>query len=124
MLDFVKRYYAQWGESPSLGEISAELGVTKQSAHELVGRLVDTGHLRREAGKRRGLELVEAGAGFSQGDALLRLRDMGWKIDNDAMTVGQVQPPLEIDREALTKTRLHGLPFLDHEADVGSSPDL
>lgn len=117
-LDFIKSYFARWGASPSLDEIAAALEVSKQRAHELVQQLSEEAQIRHTRGKRRGIELVDPAQQMSQADALLRLRELGWRVSNDEKIIEpnppEVQPPL-------TKAELPSLPFLDHdpERDIG-----
>lgn len=110
-LDFIKRYFAEWGASPSLDEIAASLSVSKQRANELVRQLSTEAQIRHTKGKHRGIELVEPGAAMSQAEALLRLRELGWRVHND---VKAVDPPL-------TNIELPNLPLLDHDParDIG-----
>lgn len=110
-LDFVKRYFAEWGASPSLDEIAAALGVSKQRAAELVRMLSADGQLLHTAGKRRGLRLVEYVEQMSQADALLRLRDLGWIVHNCERSVSRKPGG---DR-SLTNKALPPLPVLDHD---------
>jgi len=102
-LDFIKRYFAQWGHSPSLDEIGAELGVSKQRANELVGQLSLEQQIRRVSGKKRGIELVDPKEEISEADALLRLRQLGWILPETSLSV-----------RTLTETGLNDLPRLDH----------
>ena len=108
-LTFVKRYFAIWGKSPTLSEIAAALGVSIKRAHELVEQLSDEEQLRRIRGKRRGIELIDRGEEFSEADALLRLRALGWAIDEEVQRVGKTQPPLA---RPLTEKGLPDLPYL------------
>lgn len=104
-LDFIKRYFAMFGHSPSYDEIAAALGVSKQRAAELVARLSAEAQIERVAGKVRSIGLPGRGAELSEADVLLRLKELGWAIAGDARTV----------TAPLTEKRLTELPFLDHE---------
>lgn len=113
-LDFIKGYFAEHGGSPSLSEIAAKLGVSRQRAHELVEQLAAEELILHTPGKPRGLALVEPTEELSQGDALLRLKGLGWVVDNEARTVGQSL----VDAVApLTNVELLMLPLLDHKPD-------
>lgn len=104
-LDFIRRYFVQYGESPSLDEIGAALEVSKQRASELVEQLSQDEQLYRIAGKRRGIRLHDRTAELSEAEVLVRLAEMGWTVrDGDRL----LQPPL-------TETGLMDLPFLDHK---------
>ncbi|MFN3387460.1 MAG: LexA family protein [Allosphingosinicella sp.] len=98
--DFILRYFAAWGHSPSLDEIAAELGVSKQRADELVHALARDQMIRRIAGKRRGIRLIDRADELSEAEVLVRLRSLGWQIGHD---------------NSLTKIGLPDLPFLDHD---------
>lgn len=104
-LDFIKRYFVEWGHSPSLDEIGAGLEVSKQRASELVQQLCDEDQIQRVAGKRRGIVLVERGEQLSEADVLLRLKQLGWHVDPDA----------RLFLRPLTENGLPGLPELDHK---------
>lgn len=108
-LDFIKRYFAEWGHSPSLDEIGAHLGVSKQRASELVHQLCVDKSIEITAGRRRGIRLVDRGEEISEADLLVRLRERGWRIVAGTRSGGVVALP------TLTETGLTGLPRLDHE---------
>jgi SOS-response transcriptional repressor LexA len=113
-LDFIKRYYAQWGYSPSLSEIAAELGVSKKRAHGLVQQLSDDAQIRVVAGKQRGIVLPDRREEISEADVLLRLRQLGWRVAGagDRLPVGAPSP-----RPGVTEKGLTILPRLDHDDD-------
>ncbi len=102
-LDFIKQYVAKWSHSPSLGEIAAELGISKKRVHELVHQLSLERQIEIVAGKTRGIRLPQSQP-MSEADVILRLKELGFTVDYKARSV---QPPL-------TKTGLPGLPFLGH----------
>jgi SOS-response transcriptional repressor LexA len=102
-LDFIKRYYAEWGHSPSLAEIGAELGVTKQRVSSLIAQLSIDRQIEVTSGKTRGIKLVDQGEQLSEADVLLRLQQLGWRVDPAARLFGP-----------LTEKGLPELPFLDH----------
>jgi SOS-response transcriptional repressor LexA len=72
-LDFIKRYFAQWGHSPTLGELAAELGVSTKRAYDLVHQLADERQIEVTAGKTRGIRLIDRAEELSEADVLLRL---------------------------------------------------
>jgi SOS-response transcriptional repressor LexA len=115
-LDFIKRYFAEWGHSPSLAELGAALGVSKPRASELVEQLSVEKQILHTRGKRRGIALIDPAGEMSQADALLRLRALGWAIDNGGKAVA---PP------SLTNPELSHLPLLDHDParDTGVGQD-
>ncbi|MDP8995104.1 MAG: MarR family transcriptional regulator [Pseudomonadota bacterium] len=99
-LDFIKRFFAQWGHSPTLSEIAAALGVSKQRASGLVERLSRERQIEVVASKPRGIRLPDRSGEFSEADVLLRLQQMGVHI------VG-----------GLTEKGLPPLPELGHDPD-------
>lgn len=118
VLNFVKGFFAQHGASPSYGEIAAAVGVNRKIAHQIVEQLSQEAQLIRTPGKTRGLGLPDPVAEMGEADALLRLRKLGYVVNRDALVVVKPGPPAPE-----TNKGLHGLPFLDHQSDVGSSPD-
>jgi hypothetical protein len=135
-LDFIRRYFAKWGQSPSYGEIAAELGVSKQRASDLVHDLAVDKMVEHVTGRARGIRLVDRGEEISEAEAMAKLRQLGWTIDGDAMSVGEMLasahegppaggPSAHVAGEtlrpgsgqALTKSGLSRLPVLDHKPD-------
>jgi hypothetical protein len=78
VLDFVRRYIERWGQSPSYSEIAAGVGIGRARAHQLVRRLVTSGHLLRTPGPR-GLALPD-----QRDEAVRQLRELGWTVDPGA----------------------------------------
>lgn len=117
-LDFIKGYIARWGHSPSHAEVGAHLGVSRQRARELVRQLSREAQLRKIPGKRRGLEVIGSGA-ITVADAMLRLKEAGWRVDDAAHVAGELQPPLaplrDASEQALSNNPLPGLPRLTHD---------
>lgn len=59
VLDFIRRYLAQYGYAPSLSEIANGIGIqSKGTAHRHVQALAEAGELRLIAGRKRGIELA------------------------------------------------------------------
>lgn len=117
-LDFIKRYFAEWGASPSLEEIGGALGVSRQRASELVHQLSKDLQIEHIAGKRRGITLIDRTDRISVADALLKLSEAGWVINNLSFD------DLNDDPDSLTKNGLPLLPVLDHDPESGSQPPL
>lgn len=120
-LDFIKRYYARWGYSPSHSEIAAELGVSRQRARELVEQLSDEKQIRVVAGKARGIRLAERLDEISITDAVLRLRREGMTVLHDAE--GAERTAAELAGEPLSYTPLSAPPDLDYFPDVDSGEE-
>ncbi|HXH52556.1 MAG TPA: hypothetical protein VNH53_03880 [Sphingomicrobium sp.] len=123
-LDFIKRYFAQWGCSPTLGELAAELGVSNKRAHDLVHALAQAQMIEHAAGQTRGIRLINKSEELSETDVLLRLAASGWTIAyGDKMLVpaeAASQPPAAVAAalaKALTEKGLPDLPELDHDPD-------
>lgn len=120
-LDFIKRYFLEWGHSPTLSEISAELGISAKRAHELVHQLAAQKMIEHLAGKTRGIRLIDHGDELSEADVLVRLSALGWSIglgDKIVRPPGDGAPRETLSEtvlRALTEKGLHALPQLDHE---------
>lgn len=119
-LDFIKRYFAQWGYSPTLGEIAAELEVSTKRAHDLVHALARDGLIEHIPGKTRGIRLLERSEELSEADVLLRLAAMGWTIGHGGYVI-KAPRGQGVDRlsaallTALMEKGLPDLPELDHD---------
>lgn len=74
VLAFVRRYLADWGSSPSFGEIANGLEADRSRVRKAVRRLVAQGLLLRAAGPR-GLSLPT-----EQEAAAQLLRQHGWQV--------------------------------------------
>ena len=62
VLAFIRRYLKRRGYAPSLIEIAEGIGITsKGTAHRHVQALAEAGAIRLISGRKRGIELVEAG---------------------------------------------------------------
>jgi hypothetical protein len=81
-LDFIKRYFAQWGRSPTLGELGAALGVSTKRAHDLVQSLASDRAIEHLAGKTRGIRLPDRAEELSEADVLVRLAALGWTVED------------------------------------------
>jgi len=81
VLAFVRDYIAQWGASPSYGEISNGLGISPTRARQLVKALVGSGQLLRRPGPR-GLSLPTL-----RDEAVRQLREFGYVVDEDVFTI-------------------------------------
>jgi len=123
-LDCIKRYFAQWGYSPTLGEIAAELDVSPKRAHDLVHQLAVAEMIEHVSGKPRGIRLIERGEELSEADVLVRLSRMGWTVGIGSKVVhppaNEPGPALDLTEallRTLTEKGLHELPELDHDPD-------
>lgn len=121
-LDFVKRYFAQWGQSPTLSELGAELGISSKRAHDLVHQLAREEMIEHITGKPRGIRLLDRSEELSEADVLVMLSRLGFTIGKEGLVVqpprhgnGPVQELTDRLLRTLTDKGLHGLPFLDHE---------
>lgn len=121
-LDFIKRYFLQWSHSPTLGELAAELDVSTKRAHDLVDQLAQDQMVRREAGKTRGIRLIDRAEELTEADVLLRLSAMGWTIGQGSRVINPPGSPADAAIGAaivqgLMEKGLHALPLLDHVPD-------
>ncbi len=112
-LRFIKEFYAEWGSSPSLEEIGAALGVSRQRAHALVCKLDADRAIMRRPGNR-GILLPDPALMMSRSDALLLLQASGWKVSVDGANVGM--PACDV--WPLTESGLPLIPELDHIPDT------
>lgn len=110
-LDFIKRYFAQWGASPSLDEVGGALDVSKQRAAVIIQQLCDDDQIQRVVGKTRGIVLIDQGERLSEADVLLRAAQLGWIVNPGERSI--IRP--------LTEKGLPLLPVLDHDPgrDIG-----
>ena len=59
LLDFITDFVGSHGFAPSYQEMAAALGTpSKGVVAALIGRLIDGGHLRRQPGRHRNIEIV------------------------------------------------------------------
>lgn len=75
VLAFVRDYITRWGQSPSIREIAAGVGIGKSHVRIIVLRLVKRGQLVRRGGPR-GLGLPDI-----EDSAIETLGQLGWTID-------------------------------------------
>jgi len=107
-LEFIKRYWAEFGSSPSYGEIAAELGTNRERVRVIVQQLGRAGEVVLTGGAR-GILLPDLADRFSESDALRRLRELGWSHE-----LGRLFPPQRI----LTNSTMPMLAELNHIPDV------
>ena len=62
ILTFIKDFIADKGYSPTLEEMSQFFGVSKITIYEHVKALTEKGAIRKQANKKRSIELVEDAA--------------------------------------------------------------
>lgn len=95
VLDFVRDYIDRWGDSPSLGEIGAKLGIDRMRVKRAIRSLAADGMLLRTPGPR-GLAMPGAEA-----EALRQLRALGWTINptEEVVTKATLLPPAALDYE-------------------------
>ena len=59
ILDYMKEYVAKWGYPPTVRDISAALGIRSTSTvHKAISSLEEKGYIKKQAGKRRALDIV------------------------------------------------------------------
>ena len=93
VLQFVRRYIADWGYSPSQGEIAAGLDIHRSRVRRAIRSLVRDGLLIRNAGSR-GLALPDAAA-----EAIRQLRALGWVVNptEESVIKATLLPPAALD---------------------------
>lgn len=93
VLDFVRKYIARWGYSPSHGEIGAGLDIDRSRVRRAIRSLSADGLLIRTPGTR-GLAIPDAEA-----DALRQLRALGWIINpqHEVIAKATLLPPAALD---------------------------
>jgi hypothetical protein len=125
-LDFIKRYFAKWAYSPTIGEIAAELKVSRQRAHDIVHRMAVEKMIEVVAGKPRGIRLIDRAEELSEADVLLRLLSEGWTVAHgDKIVVppeGDSGSIAQLALVQLTRTGLSELLELDHVPEIDDAP--
>lgn len=79
-LEFVRRYFLNFGRSPSFGEIAAELDVPIQRISAIIRQLEEDGEVLRTPGRRRGLRLPDRLDELADSEVMLLLKRRGWLI--------------------------------------------
>jgi hypothetical protein len=121
--DFIYRYFARWGYSPTLGEIAGELGVSRKYAYDLVHQLATEKMIEVVAGKARGIRLIDRGEELSEADVLFRLLGLGWTVGQGDHVLIPPAAPITAGGvthavlRALTTNGLSGLTVLDFDPD-------
>lgn len=93
VLDFVRRYFAQWRHSPSQGEIAAALDIDAGKVRRAIRSLARDGMLLRTPGPR-GLVLPD-----TEAEALRQLRALGWIVNpiDEVVAKATLLPPAALD---------------------------
>lgn len=86
VLRFVRQYIADYGLSPSQGEIARALDATRTRVRDALKSLSADGLLLRTPGER-GLRLPD-----EREAALQTLRALGYRVEGDAVTGAVVRP--------------------------------
>lgn len=81
VLGFYKLYYARWGKAPSVGECAGDIGISSTRVKQLLRQLEADRMIIRQPGVRRGITFPEPADRISEGDALMRLRELGYVLD-------------------------------------------
>lgn len=112
---FIRQFIVEWQRGPSLSEIANAIGRSKDTARRAVRRLDHEGLIIRTPGER-GIRLPDVPKLISRDEALARLRDEGFVIDEDVLHVSVPGPARPI-------TTLPLLAKLDHIPDIDFSGD-
>lgn len=113
--DFIKRYFARWGHSPTLGELSSHLGVSRKRAYDLVHQLSEEQQIEVVAGRTRGIRLIDRSEELCEADVLARLVTFGWTVGRENEMIA---PPLKLSfpTPPLTEKGLPPLDYIEDEA--------
>jgi SOS-response transcriptional repressor LexA len=79
-LEFIRRYFRDWGASPSYSEIGAALGVERQRVGRILEQLEADGEIVRTPNTPRGIRLPERVDQLSDTEIEMVLHRRGWKI--------------------------------------------
>ncbi len=64
VLDYMKDYLAKWGYPPTVRDIASAIGIKSTSTvHKALSGLEDKGYIKKQAGKRRAVDIVDSGPG-------------------------------------------------------------
>jgi SOS-response transcriptional repressor LexA len=80
VLAFIEFYFATHRTGPSIGEISAMLGCSRQRAHDLVRTLEREGRIKRSANTRQSIRPISV-----EEDALRQLTAAGYVLTNPGL---------------------------------------
>ena len=59
ILDYMKEYLAKWGYPPTVRDIGSALGIKSTSTvHKAIASLEEKGCIKKQAGKRRALDII------------------------------------------------------------------
>ncbi|MBQ1476059.1 MAG: repressor LexA, partial [Firmicutes bacterium] len=59
ILDYMKEYVTKWGYPPTVRDIAAALGIRSTSTvHKAIASLEEKGFIKKQAGKRRAMDIV------------------------------------------------------------------
>jgi SOS-response transcriptional repressor LexA len=81
-MEFIRRYFRDFGTSPSFGEIAAAVSIPVQRVGRLLQPLVDNGELLHTPGKPRSLRLPDRAEELSDAEIALVLLRRGWTVNN------------------------------------------
>lgn len=79
-LEFIRRYFRDYGQSPSFGEIAAGLNIPTSRVGAIVEELEHRGEIIRATGQTRGIMLPEAIHQLSDSQVQLILIRRGWIV--------------------------------------------
>jgi len=80
VLEFVRRYFRDYGQSPSLREIGASFDLTPQRASTIVRELYRRGDILWTPGRARSIRLPDRTGELSDTEVLEVLQRRGWTV--------------------------------------------
>lgn len=89
VLEFIRRYFAEYGQSPTQGEIAAALATDASRVRAALRTLERQRLIRRSKGATRGIELPKDVECIPESAAILRLRMLGWTVNRRARNVAK-----------------------------------
>ncbi len=67
VLDYMKDYLSKWGYPPTVRDIASAIGIKSTSTvHKALSGLENKGYIKKQAGKRRAVDIVDAGSAKSE----------------------------------------------------------
>jgi hypothetical protein len=89
-LEFIRRYFRDYGSSPSFGEIGAALNIPTQRVGALIRPLVESGELIHRPGIARSFKLPDRAEQLSDAEIAVILLRRGWIVNgHDIQTVAE-----------------------------------
>jgi SOS-response transcriptional repressor LexA len=113
-LEFIRRYFRDYGSSPSFREIAAKFDITPQRVSAILRELYRRGEILWTPGLARSIRLPEKAAELSDTEVLEVLRRRGWFVvarsaPDEIETAQAPAPPAERRGEESRAWHEHGM---------------